>query len=195
MVQPGCSLRLPPGYRPLSSLPAEPVTAGPVPLPPVGQPGEAVHRHTAAALEWEGHPTLNIHFRAVCDAVHEARNGSDETMTDIAARQSFTRMDAQVGLFGSRWRRRQEMMDGGESQLSHELGDGMREYEPEILDLLPALSKSAPTLNASTMTTAKGPCLASCVVKWDHQMPGKEDTIQTMVNSYYPKTRYRYPTL
>ena len=32
----------------------------------------------------DGRPGLNVDFRAVCDAVTGARNGSGETMTDIA---------------------------------------------------------------------------------------------------------------
>ena len=38
-----------------------------------------------------GRPGLDIDFEAVCDAVMEARNGSGETMTDIAARFEVSR--------------------------------------------------------------------------------------------------------
>ena len=38
-----------------------------------------------------GRPGLNVDFKAVCDAVTRARNGSGETMTDIAARFQVSR--------------------------------------------------------------------------------------------------------
>ena len=38
-----------------------------------------------------GRPGLDVDFKAVCDAVTEARNGSGETMTDIAARFGVSR--------------------------------------------------------------------------------------------------------
>ena len=38
-----------------------------------------------------GRPGLNVDFVAVCDAVARARNGSGETMTDIAARFGVSR--------------------------------------------------------------------------------------------------------
>jgi hypothetical protein len=38
-----------------------------------------------------GRPGLTVDFKAVCDAVIEARNGSGETMTDIAARFEVSR--------------------------------------------------------------------------------------------------------
>ena len=38
-----------------------------------------------------GRPGLNVDFVAVCDAVHKARNGSGETMTDVAARFEVSR--------------------------------------------------------------------------------------------------------
>ena len=38
-----------------------------------------------------GRPGLNVDFVAVCDVVREARNGSGENMTDIAARFGVSR--------------------------------------------------------------------------------------------------------
>lgn len=38
-----------------------------------------------------GRPGLNVDFKAVCDAVIRARNGSGETMTDIATRFEVSR--------------------------------------------------------------------------------------------------------
>ena len=38
-----------------------------------------------------GRPGLNVDFRAVCDAVAGARNGSGETVTDVAALFGVTR--------------------------------------------------------------------------------------------------------
>ena len=38
-----------------------------------------------------GRPGLNVDFEAVCDAVLKARNGSGETMTDVAARFGVSR--------------------------------------------------------------------------------------------------------
>ena len=38
-----------------------------------------------------GRPGLDVDFVAVCDAVRGARNGSGETMTDIAARFGVSR--------------------------------------------------------------------------------------------------------
>ena len=61
---------------------------------------EALYPHTAAGLEWEGHPTLIIEFNAVLWRRNRAGNGSGETMTSV---QGFTGMVAQVGLSGSRW--------------------------------------------------------------------------------------------
>ena len=38
-----------------------------------------------------GRPGLNVEFKAVCDAVARARNGSGETITDVAVRFGVSR--------------------------------------------------------------------------------------------------------
>ena len=38
-----------------------------------------------------GRPGLNVDFRAVCDAVQDAKNGSGETMEDVAGRFGVSR--------------------------------------------------------------------------------------------------------
>jgi len=38
-----------------------------------------------------GRPGLNVDFKAVCDAVLQARNGSGETITDVATRFCVSR--------------------------------------------------------------------------------------------------------
>ena len=38
-----------------------------------------------------GRPPLDVDFKAVCDAVEKARNGSGETITEIAGRFSVSR--------------------------------------------------------------------------------------------------------
>jgi len=38
-----------------------------------------------------GRPGLNVDFKAVCDAVIQARNGSGETITDVATRFGVSR--------------------------------------------------------------------------------------------------------
>jgi transposase-like protein len=38
-----------------------------------------------------GRPGLTVDFKAVCDAVLQARNGSDETITDVATRFGVSR--------------------------------------------------------------------------------------------------------
>ena len=38
-----------------------------------------------------GRPGLGVDFRAVCDAVLQARNGSGETITDVATRFGVSR--------------------------------------------------------------------------------------------------------
>ena len=38
-----------------------------------------------------GRPGLNVDFKAVCAAIHEARKGSGETITDVAARFGVSR--------------------------------------------------------------------------------------------------------
>jgi len=38
-----------------------------------------------------GRPRLSVDFKAVCDAVLKARNGSVETITDVAARFGVSR--------------------------------------------------------------------------------------------------------
>ena len=50
-----------------------------------------VKRPTREYSRRGGRPGLNVDFRAVCDAVQGARNGSGETMTDIAGRFGVSR--------------------------------------------------------------------------------------------------------
>ena len=56
------------------------VLAPPKPTPPRQGPPERRYNRRG------GRPGLNVDFKAVCDAVAKARNGSGETMTDVAER-------------------------------------------------------------------------------------------------------------
>ena len=51
----------------------------------------AVNRPIRGYRRRGGRPGLNVDFVAVCDAVRKARNGSGDTMTDIAARFGVSR--------------------------------------------------------------------------------------------------------
>ena len=52
---------------------------------------QAVQPPTREYRRRGGRPPLNVEFVAVCDAVYEARNGSGESVTAVAARFGVSR--------------------------------------------------------------------------------------------------------